>query len=394
MSKIDVLKKKIIGLLTCGVCKYELVEPYSLSECNHTFCQTCILECVDKNNDDDDSYIVCPVCRVESYLPLNNKFPISPLNSIIEIVAVDYENTKQEYFENKKNTLLIKKYKKSKEYKILRKKLLHSFHEGSGIISYSFVMSKHKSPVPILYILSTTLWDEFVCVNDCLVHANPGSIGRFIETNELTADQNTYLMHEYLDVPDIIIRGEVENMSPLYSKIYMYPEKHQKELIEYIETYFENNKESDIESNSEQDSEQDSGRDSEQESEYESESESNSESDYSYKESIDDTEFSYEILHDMLDETLSCISMPEHIRLILTNIKKIWDVGAIYKNIYVMDPVYIVENMNSIIKLVDAFCDAVYPNHVYQYADIVNKLEFFISVYCDEDYYEFLTPLD
>ncbi len=56
LVNIDV--DKIIEYLTCKLCKGIFKEPHTITDCNHSFCKSCIIIYLAKNKE-----TICPICK-------------------------------------------------------------------------------------------------------------------------------------------------------------------------------------------------------------------------------------------------------------------------------------------------------------------------------------------
>jgi hypothetical protein len=86
----DVVKKDsaaIVEFLKCKLCKGIYKDPHTISECNHSFCKSCIFKYIEKF-----SQISCPTCKLISS-PSNGTTIIRDLSldRFVEIIFPEFK---------------------------------------------------------------------------------------------------------------------------------------------------------------------------------------------------------------------------------------------------------------------------------------------------------------
>jgi hypothetical protein len=87
-SVIKIEKKELINYLKCPLCKGILRTPYTINECMHTFCKSCIFKYFYGTQTKD----YCPVCELKlGGKPMETLIFDNSIAVIIEILFPEFE---------------------------------------------------------------------------------------------------------------------------------------------------------------------------------------------------------------------------------------------------------------------------------------------------------------
>ena len=88
------------SLLQCSICDGYLVEPYTIKECMHTFCRTCILLYLEKTSPSDWK---CPKCHVQ--LPPSSDLSklVLPDRQLTDVIGALLPSLELDELNNQKN---------------------------------------------------------------------------------------------------------------------------------------------------------------------------------------------------------------------------------------------------------------------------------------------------
>lgn len=220
--------------LTCSICQNTCVEPYILGTCNHIYCWGCI----NGTKTDNSRYIRCPACRTRSKLPkfYNN----NPINDILSNIKSDeYNELKKDYYDDKHFREQLRLYQKTKKYENARKFVLRKIIKDELIHYDDFKkMPQVVDEITLNIILSSTsIWNQIVLVNNYVMCNDAGCISDFMVRHEMDERSVNCLLHNYLDMEVTDNVGQVEELSPLYAKIYMFTEKKRKLILKYFQDH-------------------------------------------------------------------------------------------------------------------------------------------------------------
>lgn len=234
MSFNEAASELIQSKLTCPICQNTCVEPYILGSCNHVYCWGCINGIKESGH----KHVKCPSCRSRSKLPkfYNN----NPINEILSnIKSEDYEDLKKDYFEDKHFREQLRLYQKTKKYEKARKFVLETIINDECIHYDDFKkMPQVVDEMTLNIILSSTkIWNQIILVKNFVLFNDHGCISDFMTRHDLDEKSTNCLLHHYLEMESVENVGQVEDLSPLYAKIYMYTEKKRKFILKHFKEH-------------------------------------------------------------------------------------------------------------------------------------------------------------
>jgi hypothetical protein len=90
---INIDIKKLVGYLTCYICKGIFRTPYTINECMHTFCKSCIYKHFYRNTSNDS----CPECGVKlGGRPLETLIFDNSINVLVETLFPEFNELDKE----------------------------------------------------------------------------------------------------------------------------------------------------------------------------------------------------------------------------------------------------------------------------------------------------------
>jgi len=189
--------------IVCGICMEVLVEPTSLNSCGHTYCVECITKYWFAKQDAD---FMCPVCKKTTHICSIDDFQGN--NIITQLIETlkpkGYKRRKEEYFEQKKMYVLLRKYANSNMFRTLLIEMEKYFDKGedeSSKVSCTMIelirAMKSKFPqtknvaVEVKTVLSSILNARMICIHgNQMFKCDPLSVSSYVQENIASMNAN------------------------------------------------------------------------------------------------------------------------------------------------------------------------------------------------------------